>query len=41
MSVEEKPTQITWTLAAGENTSYWQGQDRKTVKRVNALILTF
>ena len=38
MSVEKKPTQITWTLAAWEDYAYWQGQDKKTLKRVNALI---
>ncbi len=38
MSVEKKPTQIIWTLAAWEDTTYWQGQDKKTLKRINALI---
>ena len=38
MSVEKKLTQITWTLAAWEDYAYWQGQDKKTLKRVNALI---
>ena len=38
MSVEKKPTQITWTLAAWEDYTYWQGQDKKTLRRINALI---
>ncbi|MGF1612339.1 MAG: Txe/YoeB family addiction module toxin [Gammaproteobacteria bacterium] len=29
---------ITWTLAAWEDYQYWQGQDRKTLKRINHLI---
>jgi len=29
--------QLTWTLAAWEDYEYWQGQDRKTLKRINAL----
>ena len=32
------PSQITWTLAAWEDYAYWQGQDRKTLKRINTLI---
>ncbi len=31
----ERPT---WTLAAWEDYVYWQGQDRKSLKRINALI---
>ena len=38
MSAHEKPARITWTLAAWEDYSYWQGQDKKTLKRINALI---
>ena len=38
MSANEKPARITWTLAAWEDYSYWQGQDKKTLKRINALI---
>ncbi len=38
MSVDKKPSKITWTLAAWEDYTYWQGQDKKTLKRVNALI---
>lgn len=29
---------ITWTVAAWEDYEYWQGQDRKTLKRINNLI---
>jgi toxin YoeB len=32
------PDRITWTLAAWEDYEYWQGQDRKTLKRINNLI---
>lgn len=32
------PKRITWTLAAWEDYEYWQGQDRKTLKRINGLI---
>jgi toxin YoeB len=29
---------LLWTPAACEDYVYWQGQDRKTLKRINALI---
>jgi toxin YoeB len=29
---------LIWTPAAWEDYLYWQGQDRKTLKRINALI---
>jgi toxin YoeB len=29
---------LLWTPAAWEDYVYWQGQDRKTLKRINALI---
>jgi toxin YoeB len=32
------PDRIIWTLAAWEDYLYWQGQDRKTLKRINNLI---
>jgi toxin YoeB len=32
------PSRITWTLAAWDDYEYWQGQDRKTLKRINTLI---
>lgn len=32
------PSRIVWTLAAWEDYLYWQGQDRKTLKRINLLI---
>ena len=38
MPIEDKPLKRTWTLAAWEDYEYWQGQDRKTLKRINALI---
>jgi toxin YoeB len=31
-------SRITWTAAAWEDYLYWQGQDRKTLKRINLLI---
>jgi toxin YoeB len=31
-------SRISWTLAAWEDYRYWQGQDRKTLKRLNRLI---
>lgn len=32
------PSRITWTLAARDDYQYWQGQDRKTLKRINSVI---
>jgi toxin YoeB len=32
------PSRLTWTLAAWEDYLYWQGQDRKTLNRINGLI---
>ena len=32
------PRRLVWTLAAWEDYQFWQQQDRKTLKRVNALI---
>lgn len=29
---------LTWTAEAWEDYVYWQGQDRKTLKRINTLI---
>jgi toxin YoeB len=31
-------SRLSWTLAAWEDYEYWQGQDRKTLKRINNLI---
>lgn len=31
-------SRLVWTAAAWEDYLYWQGQDRKTLKRVNSLI---
>lgn len=33
------PDRITWTLSAWNDYKYWQGQDRKTLNRINRLIL--
>ena len=38
MPIEEKLLKLTWTLAAWDDYEYWQGQDKKTLKRINALI---
>lgn len=32
------PERLVWTPAAWSDYVYWQGQDRKTLKRINALI---
>jgi toxin YoeB len=32
------PERVVWTAAAWSDYVYWQGQDRKTLKRINALI---
>lgn len=32
------PERLLWTPAAWSDYVYWQGQDRKTLKRINALI---
>ena len=32
------PSRITWALAAWDDYQYWQGQDRKTLKRINEVI---
>lgn len=29
---------LAWTIAAREDYQYWQGEDRKTLRRINALI---
>jgi toxin YoeB len=31
-------SKISWTSAAWSDYVYWQGQDKKTLKRINALI---
>lgn len=38
MPVEAKPMRLVWTLAAWEDYTYWQGQDKKTLRRINAMI---
>jgi hypothetical protein len=32
------PERLVWTAAAWEDYLYWQGQDRRTLKRINLLI---
>jgi toxin YoeB len=32
------PSRLSWTNAAWSDYVYWQGQDKKTLKRINALI---
>ena len=32
------PERLVWTPAAWSDYVYWQGQDRKTLKRINVLI---
>ena len=32
------PKRLVWTPAAWSDYLYWQGQDRKTLKRINTLI---
>ena len=38
MPIEATPLRLSWTLAAWEDYTYWQGQDKKTLMRINALI---
>lgn len=38
MPIEDKPPRLTWTLAAREDCTWWQSQDRKTLRRINTLI---
>ena len=33
-----RPERLVWTAAAWEDYVWWQGQDRKTLKRINLLI---
>jgi len=32
------PSKVVWTNAAWSDYGYWQGQDKKTLKRINVLI---
>ena len=32
------PSRLVWTAAAWDDYVYWQGQDRKTLKRINTLV---
>ena len=38
MTNEATPLRLSWTLAAWDDDTYWQGQDKKTLRRINALI---
>ena len=38
MPVESKPLRLIWTLAAWDDYTHRQGQDKKTLRRINALI---
>lgn len=38
MTPDDGVQQLTWALAAWDDYIHWQSQDRKTLKRVNALI---
>ena len=38
MQLDPAPLRLSWTLAAWEDYTYWQGQDKKTLKRINMLI---
>jgi len=38
MSSDADLVQLTWTLAAWEDYEYWQGQDHKTLRRINLLL---
>ncbi|MDD2610125.1 MAG: Txe/YoeB family addiction module toxin [Giesbergeria sp.] len=35
---EQNLSRLTWTQVAWEDYEYWQGQDKKTLKRIHALI---
>ena len=36
--VRDRLSRLVWTVAAWDDYQYWQIQDRKTLKRINALI---
>ncbi|OHB28757.1 MAG: toxin-antitoxin system toxin component [Desulfuromonadaceae bacterium GWC2_58_13] len=36
--MSDNVSRLTWTLAAWKDYKYWQGQNRKTLKRINAMI---
>lgn len=38
MPIEATPLRLSWSLAAWEDYNTWQGQDKKTLRRINALI---
>lgn len=35
---DKEPLRLAWTAAAWEDYLYWQGQDKKTLRRINLLI---
>jgi toxin YoeB len=37
----DQGSRLSWTLAAWDDYRYWQGQDRKTLKRINNLIQSY
>lgn len=37
-SPADRLVRLTWTQAAWDDYAYWQGQDKKTLKRINLLI---
>jgi toxin YoeB len=38
MPSEATPLRLSWSLAAWEDYNYWQGQDKKTLRRIKAVI---
>ena len=38
MPTDATPLELAWTLVAWEDYTFWQGQDRKTLTRINALL---
>lgn len=38
MPIDERPPRLAWTLAAWDDYTWWQSQDRKTLRRIHALI---
>jgi toxin YoeB len=38
MQTEAKLLHLTWTLAAWSDCEHWQGQDKKTLRRINGLL---
>ena len=38
MTTEASLLKLTWTLAAWADYEYWQGKDKKTLRRIHALL---